>query len=134
MVRKPVDTRTKILAWPEAESMLREQRRNGSPLKVVTGYFDPLLAGHARRLKEVAGAGSSVVVLLATPANPLLPARARAELVAALEAVRYVVLPPDDGVEVTLRALRTHEVVREESSDARRTQELIRHVHEHHTS
>jgi len=133
LAREPMDTRTKILGWPEAEQVLG-RRRDDAPLTVVTGYFDPLLAGHARRLAEIARTGNTVAVVLASPPRPLLAAPARAELVAALAAVRYVILPPDEGAEAVLQALHADRVVREESSDARRAGDLIRYVRERHAA
>lgn len=58
----------------------------------VRGYFDPLLAEHVRRLRGCANPGQLLVVEVSEPDLPLLPQRARAELVAALSMVDYVVL------------------------------------------
>ena len=58
----------------------------------VAGSFDPLLAEHVRRLSEHVAPGRLLVVEVTNPARPLLPQRARAELVAALTMVDYVVL------------------------------------------
>ncbi len=115
-----MDTRTKILDAAEAAAAASEARRAGKTVKLVTGTFDPLLAAHARRLREI---GSDAAVLFAEilePEAPLLPARARAELVAALGVVDYVVL---GGA-----ALQPDEIYREESADSRRRQGLIRNV------
>jgi len=91
-----VDTRSKIVPIEEA----RRRTSNSSALW-LTGHFDPLLAEHARRLSERAATGQTLVVEITNPANPLLPQRARAELVAALAVVDYVVLGngahSDDG-------------------------------------
>jgi len=57
----------------------------------VAGYFDPLLAEHARRLNEHVAPGRLLIVEVMNPARPLLAQRARAELVAALAMVDYVV-------------------------------------------
>ena len=57
---------------------------------MVSGYFDPMLASHARRLAQLKRAGSPLLVLIADPGQAILPARARAELVAALRVVDYV--------------------------------------------
>jgi bifunctional ADP-heptose synthase (sugar kinase/adenylyltransferase) len=67
--------------------MLRDQ-----PARWVSGYFDPLLAEHVKRLRESTKAGQLLVVEVIDPDRPLLPQRARAELVAALAIVDYVVL------------------------------------------
>lgn len=120
-----MDTRTKILT---VES-LDELRRRATRLKVVTGYFDPLLAAHARRLGELRRLGETLVVIICEPDRPLLPAAARAELVAALAVVDCVLLAGAD-LEQLLARLKPDELVREEAADEARRQELIRHVHE----
>ena len=76
--------------------MLRDK-----PARWVSGYFDPLLAEHVRRLRECVTDGQLLVVEVADPEKPLLPQRARAELVAALAMVNYVVLgngQPANGI------------------------------------
>lgn len=58
----------------------------------LTGHFDPLLAEHVRRLREHKAGGRPLIVEVTNPRKPLLHQRARAELVAALAEVDYVVL------------------------------------------
>lgn len=99
-------------------------------MKLVTGCFDPLLAGHARRLGEIARSEGALFVAVLDPVQPILPARARAELVAALGVVDYVVLAgeaPD-----LLERLQPDAVFREEAADARRTQDLLRGIRSRH--
>jgi glycerol-3-phosphate cytidylyltransferase-like family protein len=79
-----VDTRSKIIPL--------EQARQLSGTLWRTGHFDPLLAEHARNLRQQAAPGQILIVEVTNPPNPLLPQLARAELVAALESVDYVVL------------------------------------------
>lgn len=69
----------------------REKLR-GRDGRWVSGDFDPLLAEHVRRLRDETAPGRLVVVEVTNPARPLLPQQARAELVAALAMVDYVVL------------------------------------------
>jgi len=57
---------------------------------VVLGYFDPMIAWHARWLESFKKADKPLLVLIATPANAILPAEARVQLVAALRVVDYV--------------------------------------------
>ena len=118
-----MDTRSKILDRPEAERILTD-----SAGKLVVGYFDPLLAEHARRLGEIAGAGR-LFVIVTSPAKPLLPAQTRAELVAALEAVEHVVVAPAARLQTLLRLAGPERLVLEQAHDAERTLELMRHVH-----
>lgn len=58
----------------------------------VRGFFDPLLAEHVRRLRNRVKPGHLLVVEILEPEKPLLPQRARAELVAALSMVDYVIM------------------------------------------
>jgi bifunctional ADP-heptose synthase (sugar kinase/adenylyltransferase) len=82
-----LDTRTKIIAAEDAPKHL-----GGKPARWVSGHFDPLLAEHVRRLQEYSTPGRALVVEITNPPQPLLAQRARAELVAALRMVDYVVL------------------------------------------
>ena len=61
----------------------------------ISGHFDPLLAEQVRRLERAKEPGRLLVVEVTNPAHPLLAQRPRAELVAALAIVDYVVLAED---------------------------------------
>ena len=82
-----MDTRTKIVAIHEIEDRLQNRAA-----RWVSGHFDPLLAEHVRKLAQSREPGRLLVVEVTNPAQPLLAQRARAELVAALSMVDYVVL------------------------------------------
>jgi bifunctional ADP-heptose synthase (sugar kinase/adenylyltransferase) len=82
-----LDTRKKIIPLHELE-----ERLQASAAHWVSGHFDPLLAEHVRRLAEKREPGRMLVVEVTNPSQPLLAQRARAELVAALSMVDYVVL------------------------------------------
>lgn len=86
-----LDTRTKIVPLHEVQDRL-----NGHAVRWLSGHFDPLLAEHVCRLAEKREPGRLLVVEVTNPARPLLAQRARAELVAALAMVDYVVLAPGD--------------------------------------
>jgi glycerol-3-phosphate cytidylyltransferase-like family protein len=86
-----LDTRSKIIPFQEARELLRDK-----PARWVWGHFDPLLAEHVRRLRKSNPEGGLLVVEVTNPPRPILPQQARAELVAALRVVDYVVL--GDGV------------------------------------
>lgn len=106
-----MDTRHKIIG--------REALPPGGYL-YVSGYFDPLLATHARRLNELReGHPGGLVVVVRDPAMPILPARARAELVAALKCVDHVIIGGDAIVDDT----EAHAAI---------TAELIEHVAQRH--
>ena len=80
-----MDTRTKIV------SSLEASRIAGQGATVVIGYFDPMLASHADQLKALKQTGHPLLVAIADPEHPILPTRARAELVAGLAVVDHVV-------------------------------------------
>ena len=117
-----MDTRTKIIERAAAERIAG----GGARLTVVTGYFDPLTAAHAARLAQIAATAEVLLVVVRTPERPLLPARARAELVAALSAVNHVVV--EEGDPAWIAQLPSAQLVREEVADARRTQDLVARV------
>jgi len=82
-----LDTRTKIVPRQEID-----KRLNGGRAAWVSGHFDPLLAEHVARLEQAREPGRLLVVEVTNPEQPLLAQRARAELVAALAMVDFVVL------------------------------------------
>jgi bifunctional ADP-heptose synthase (sugar kinase/adenylyltransferase) len=115
-----MDTRTKIVPAEEAARIINDSERSAAQgAIVVTGYFDPLLASHAERLRGLKREGVALIVAIAEPENPILPARARAELVAGLAAVDHVV-ETAEGFEADVRL---------EEEDSRRLEALIEHVH-----
>lgn len=75
---------------------------------IVSGYFDPLLASHAERLQSLKREGTPLLVLIADPGNPILPARARAELVAGLAVVNHV-SESGNGLTAHVQLDREHE-------------------------
>jgi bifunctional ADP-heptose synthase (sugar kinase/adenylyltransferase) len=91
-----VDTRKKIIKSSGGAAVVPKLLAEQPELKLVRGTFDPLLASHVARLKEIAGPRGRLVIILGSPEKPLLSAAARAELVAALAFVELVVLPPRD--------------------------------------
>lgn len=118
-----MDTRSKILSGPDVPT--------GEPLAVVTGYFDVLRAEHVRRLVEVRRRtpDARLLVVVSQGSEPLLPMRARAELVAALRMVDYVLTAADRDVDCLIDALRPTLLVRLESEDVHRASRLKEHVH-----
>jgi hypothetical protein len=113
-----MDTRQKIIDASQAA------RIAATGATVVSGYFDPLIAAHAERLASLKTAalntdGDVLLVLIATPDNAILPAAARAELVAGLRAVDYVSEPAE--------GLVAHIHLEQEDTDRYRA--LLEHVH-----
>src|SRR6185503_2774450 len=84
-----MDTRNKIIS-PETALRLDRQR-----LVVAAGAFDVLQAAHARFLETIRPAHGKLLVAVwsdASLSQPILPEQARAQLVAALRSVDYVVI------------------------------------------
>jgi rfaE bifunctional protein nucleotidyltransferase chain/domain len=90
-------------------------RRDGHTVALANGCFDVLHVGHVRYLQASAEEADVLVVaindddsvrLLKGPGRPILPAADRAELVAALDGVDYVVIFPGETVSDVLRAVR----------------------------
>ena len=124
-----MDTRDKIIALERAVEITAELRGQGAKPRVVTGYFDVLLASHVRRLRKARNASDRLLVMVLDPPAPVLPARARAELVAALGVVDYVIPAGKHKAEELLRHFDAGEIVREESADLTRARALAEHVH-----
>ena len=108
-----MDTRTKIVSADKAAELAQ------SGATVVSGYFDPLIASLAEELADLKRPEAPLLVLVRSSGNPILPARARAELVAALAVVDYV-CDAECAIEPHVRLEQEH---------ARRLQELIARVH-----
>ena len=85
-----MDTRAKIVDAGQARLIAAQGAT------VVSGYFDPLVASHAERLAELKNVDAPLLILIATPDDAILSARARAELVAGLAVVDYVCETADD--------------------------------------
>ena len=108
-----MDTRKKIIDAAQAAGIA------ASGAIVVSGYFDPLIASHAERLAKLKPADSKLLVLIATPPNAIIPAAARAELVAGLRSVDYVA-ELADGLTAQIHL---------EQEDEQRYRALLQHVH-----
>lgn len=117
-----MDTRSKILSL-EAAVALRV------PLTLVTGTFEVLRAEHTRELAAIRKRSSRPLLVAVLPcASGLLSQQARAELVAALRVVDYVLAASAEDLE----HLQPAEIVRLEDADAQRMKQLIEHVRHRH--
>ena len=106
-----------IIPRQEAAALGERLRREGRRIAFANGCFDLLHVGHVRYLAAAREQGDVLVVgvnsdrtvrALKGPGRPLLPEDARAELVAALQSVDYVVAFDDLTAEGLLRDLRPH--------------------------
>ena len=107
----------KIIPREGATELGVQLRRAGHCVAFANGCFDILHAGHVRYLQAAKQQGDILVVginsdrsvsALKGPGRPLLPASARAELVAALEPVDYVIIFDEQTAEALLSELRPH--------------------------
>jgi rfaE bifunctional protein nucleotidyltransferase chain/domain len=104
-----------ILRRKELRQRLSAHRRRGERIVLANGCFDLFHVGHARYLEGARREGDVLVVgvnadasarRLKGPGRPILPEAERAELVAALRVVDYVVIFPEPNVEKLLAELR----------------------------
>src|ERR1051325_11685955 len=81
-----LDTRDKIIETPPKSAAPPDT----AGALFVVAWFDPMLAAHATRTAELSASGRSLVIVIADPPDPILPARARAALAASLDPVSRV--------------------------------------------
>jgi D-beta-D-heptose 7-phosphate kinase/D-beta-D-heptose 1-phosphate adenosyltransferase len=93
--------RSKLLSRSAAASAVRAAQRRGERVVFSNGCFDLLHVGHVRSLEQARALGDRLVVAVNRDASvraqkgagrPIVPARQRAEVVAALACVDWVVL------------------------------------------
>ena len=101
----------------DCEMLLRERerlRREGRRLVFTNGCFDLLHPGHVRYLKQARALGDALVVALNSDSSvralkgerrPILNQDERAEIIAALESVDYVVVFNDETPRDLIAAL-----------------------------
>jgi rfaE bifunctional protein nucleotidyltransferase chain/domain len=104
-----------ILTREALAARLREERAAGRTIAFANGCFDILHVGHIRYLEASAQEADVLVVAINDDAmvqrlkganRPILTAEHRAELVAALRSVDFVVIFPEPTVAPLLEALR----------------------------
>jgi D-glycero-beta-D-manno-heptose 1-phosphate adenylyltransferase len=105
---------SKIVSRERLRELLAEHRSAGAKIVFANGCFDTLHVGHVRYLEGARREGDILVVGVNSDSSvcnlkglgrPILPESARADLVAALRAVDYVVLFSEPNVEALLESL-----------------------------
>jgi D-glycero-beta-D-manno-heptose 1-phosphate adenylyltransferase len=106
---------SKIVSRERLRELLARHKRHGDRVVFANGCFDTLHVGHVRYLQGARREGDVLVVGvnsdssvcgLKGPGRPILSESARADLVAALRSVDYVVLFSEPNVEALLESLR----------------------------
>jgi D-glycero-beta-D-manno-heptose 1-phosphate adenylyltransferase len=106
---------SKIVSRHVLRQKLTEHKRQGRRIVLANGCFDTLHVGHIRYLEGARREGDILVVAvnadssvcnLKGPGRPVLDENARAQLVAALRNVDYVVLFAEPNVEALLEEFR----------------------------
>jgi D-beta-D-heptose 7-phosphate kinase/D-beta-D-heptose 1-phosphate adenosyltransferase len=109
-------TANKVCDLDSLRQHLAERRRQGQKVVFTNGCFDLLHAGHISYLQEAARAGDCLVVavnsddsvrrLAKGPDRPLFAEEYRAQMLAALEVVDYVIVFSQDTPHELLRTLQ----------------------------
>jgi len=106
---------SKIMKRAELKPLLLRARQEGIRVVLANGCFDTLHVGHIRYLAGAKREGDLLVVgvnsdasvsSLKGPGQPILDEQARAQLVAAIQHVDYVVIFPERSVESLLEDLK----------------------------
>ena len=104
-----------ILTREELAQRIAAARESGARIVLANGCFDVLHVGHVRYLAGARALGDILVVGINSdeqvaiqkgPGRPVMPAKERAEIVAALESVTYVTIFEEPTVEQLLLTLK----------------------------
>ena len=103
-----------IVSREELLRLVAADRQAGRTLAFANGCFDLLHVGHVRYLQAAAAEADRLIVAVNDdemaarkgPGRPIMSARDRAELVAALRGVDYVLVFPEPTVSPLLELLR----------------------------
>jgi rfaE bifunctional protein nucleotidyltransferase chain/domain len=104
-----------LLTESELEKAVAQDRSVGRTIAFANGVFDLLHVGHVRYLQAAAAEADRLIVAvnddrsvraLKGPDRPILPATERAQIIAAIRGVDYVVIFSDATVERLLTLLK----------------------------
>jgi rfaE bifunctional protein nucleotidyltransferase chain/domain len=105
----------RVVTEPDLVDLVADDRRAGRTIAFANGCFDILHVGHIRYLTGASREADRLIVavnddgsvqMLKGAGRPVMPAAARAELVAAVRGVDYVVLFADRSVDRLLVRVR----------------------------
>ena len=109
------DARSKIVTLEKLNAILLASRKANKKIVLSNGCFDTLHVGHIRYLQAAREEGDLLVAAVNADSSvralkganrPILDEQARAQLVAAIDAVDFVVLFSEPNVERLLEELR----------------------------
>jgi rfaE bifunctional protein nucleotidyltransferase chain/domain len=112
---RPRRARSKLVSRAAAARAVRAARRRGERVVFTNGCFDLLHLGHVRSLEQARALGDRLVVAVNSDASvrsqkgagrPIVPERQRAEVLAGLACVDWVVLFAEPTPLATIEALR----------------------------
>ena len=104
-----------IVSLDELKLLTQSAREEGKTIVLTNGAFDLLHVGHVRYLQGAAEHGDLVVSAVNSdssvreakgPSRPMIPEAERAEMIAALAVVDWVVIFSDKTVEPIIEAIR----------------------------
>jgi D-beta-D-heptose 7-phosphate kinase/D-beta-D-heptose 1-phosphate adenosyltransferase len=93
--------KNKIISRPQIAGLISDLKKKRKKIVFTNGCFDLLHVGHIRYLREARASGDCLVIGLNSdqsirdikdPARPLIAEEQRAEVLAALECVDYIIL------------------------------------------
>jgi rfaE bifunctional protein nucleotidyltransferase chain/domain len=104
---------SKVKSLDEIEVVAKRLRAKGRTITLCHGVFDLLHVGHLRHLRVARGFGDTLIVSITAdefvqkgPGRPVFQSMLRAEMLAALEIVDYVVVVDDLSAEPILDAVK----------------------------
>jgi rfaE bifunctional protein nucleotidyltransferase chain/domain len=109
------EAQSKIVGLERLKIVVREHRRKGKQIVLCNGCFDTLHVGHVRYLQGARDEGDILIAAINADDSvralkgkdrPILDEQARAQLVAALRYVDYVILFGEANVERLLEEVR----------------------------
>ena len=118
-----MDTRSKILSMDALSGVLA----TGEWLAIV-GLFDPLTAEQARRLAGFSTQSRKRLAIVLESENALLPAEARAVVIAALGEVDAVFIAPPDRWRLLIPPGAHVEIIEDEAGECARSEDFVQFV------
>jgi D-glycero-beta-D-manno-heptose 1-phosphate adenylyltransferase len=106
---------SRVLSLSDAASRCATARENGERVALANGVFDLLHVGHVRYLEAARAMADRLIVAVNSdrstranrgPGRPIVPAAERAELLASLRAVDWVVIFDEPTVAAVIAALK----------------------------